>query len=196
MLGPGRYLLGVAEILLLGGFAWLGGAALRAWLLPRFEGAPAHLATAVIALALLIWSAQLLGSFGWWEPVPYFVLVAVTGLGLWRVVPRPPEGGRPRPTRQVWVGTTSLRRDGRDLAVLIALVVAAIAVIHFTLEAKGKLSTGMTGFDSTWYHGPFAVGFFQSGDTWELHFIAPQFLAWFYPANGEIIHSIGMLAFD
>ncbi len=54
----------------------------------------------------------------------------------------------------------------------------------------------MTGFDSTWYHGPFAAGFFQSGDTWGLHFIAPQFLAWFYPANAELFHAIGMNAFD
>ena len=29
----------------------------------------------------------------------------------------------------------------------------------------------------------------------DLHFIAPQFLAWFYPANGEIFHAVGMLAF-
>jgi hypothetical protein len=60
---------------------------------------------------------------------------------------------------------------------------------------KSKLSTGMTGFDSTWYHGPFAAGFFQDGNTWDLHFIAPQFLAWFYPANAEIFHAVGMLAF-
>ena len=53
----------------------------------------------------------------------------------------------------------------------------------------------MTGFDSTWYHGPFAAGFFQSGDTWSLHFIAPQFLAWFYPANSEVVHAVGMVAF-
>jgi len=53
----------------------------------------------------------------------------------------------------------------------------------------------MTGFDSTWYHAPFAAGFFQSGNTWNLHFIAPQFLAWFYPANGEIFHGAGMLSF-
>jgi hypothetical protein len=77
----------------------------------------------------------------------------------------------------------------------VALLVAGIAVVEFALEAKTKLSTGMTGFDSTWYHGPFAAGFFQSGDTWGLHFIAPQFLAWFYPANGEIFHAAGMLAF-
>jgi hypothetical protein len=53
----------------------------------------------------------------------------------------------------------------------------------------------MTGFDSTWYHGPFAAGFFQSGNTWHLHFIAPQFLAWFYPANSEVLHAAGMAAF-
>jgi hypothetical protein len=79
--------------------------------------------------------------------------------------------------------------------VLIALAIAAVAIVHFGVDVKSKLSTGMTGFDSTWYHGPFAAGFFQSGNTWDLHFIAPQFLAWFYPANAEIFHSVGMLAF-
>lgn len=178
MLDLGRYLLGVLEVLLLGGFAWLGGAALRAWLLPRFKGAPAHLASAVIALALLIWAAELLGSFGLWEPVPYLLLIAAAGLGLWRLMPR------------------LLERTSRPpLHTLIALAAAGIALAAFALEAKSRLSTGMTGFDSTWYHGPFAAGFFQSGDTWELHFIAPQFLAWFYPANGEIFHAAGMLAF-
>lgn len=195
MLDLGRYLLGVAEILLLGGFAWLGGSSLRVWLLPRFVGAPAHLASAVIALALLIWPAELLGSFGWWDPVPYLVLVAVMGVGLWKFAPHPPEGGRPHPYLLGGVGTTPFRRDRRGWLVMVALLIAAIAFIRFALEAKGKLSTGMTGFDSTWYHGPFAAGFFQSGDTWDLHFIAPQFLAWFYPANGEIFHAAGMLAF-
>jgi len=75
------------------------------------------------------------------------------------------------------------------------LLVAAVAAIHFALGVKTRLSTGMTGFDSTWYHGPFAAGFFQSGDTWSLHFIAPQFLAWFYPANSEVLHAVGMVAF-
>ncbi len=189
MLDLGRYLLGVAEILVLGGFAWLGGATIRRWLLPRFEGAPAHLASAVIALALVIWSAELLGSFGLWDPVPYLILVTLAALGLWKFAPRPEgEGGHPHPTQQVRVRMT-------PLPTLIALVIAGIAFVKFALEAKTKLSTGMTGFDSTWYHGPFAAGFFQSGDTWNLHFIAPQFLAWFYPANGEIFHAVGMLAF-
>ncbi|HET7509647.1 MAG TPA: hypothetical protein VFJ65_05290 [Solirubrobacterales bacterium] len=200
MLGPGRYLLGVAEILLLAGFAWLGGAALRRWLLPRFEGAPAGLATTVLALALLIWPAELLGSFSAWDPVPYLVLVAAVGLGLWKFAPRPPEGGYSHLYLLGGVGIPSLWRDERLrrtlIATVVALAIAVVAVIHFAGGVKTRLSTGMTGFDSTWYHGPFAAGFFQSGDTWSLHFIAPQFLAWFYPANGEIFHAVGMLAFS
>jgi hypothetical protein len=196
MLGPGRYLLGALEILLLAGFAWMGGTALRRWLLPRFEGAPAHLASAVIAFALLIWPAELLGSFSAFEPVPYLLLVAPVALGCWKLAPRPPERGESDLTQPVEVRLPSLRRDGRDWMTLIALLIAAIAVVHFAGGVKTRLSTGMTGFDSTWYHGPFAVGFFQSGDTWNLHFIAPQFLAWFYPANGEIFHAVGMLAFS
>ena len=78
---------------------------------------------------------------------------------------------------------------------LLAGAISAAALVKFGIDVRSKLSTGMTGFDSTWYHGPFAAGFFQSGDTWSLHFIAPQFLAWFYPANAEIFHAAGMLAF-
>ncbi|HVO54412.1 MAG TPA: hypothetical protein VMT37_08365 [Solirubrobacterales bacterium] len=90
------------------------------------------------------------------------------------------------------------RRGGGEAtaATLIALVIAAVAVIHFAMGVKAKLSTGMTGFDSTWYHGPFGAGFFQSGNTIDLHFIAPQFLAWFYPANAELFGAAGMLAFS
>lgn len=199
MLGPGRYLLGVVEILLLVGAAGLGGTALRRWLLPRFEGAPAYLATAVLGLALLIWAAELLGSFSALDPVPYLVLVLIVGVVLWKFAPRPPEGGVPHPYLLGGVRDSSLRRDERLrhlIPTLIALVIAVVAVIHFAAGVKTRLSTGMTGFDSTWYHGPFAAGFFQSGDTWSLHFIAPQFLAWFYPANSEIFHTVGMLAFS
>src|SRR5215207_2037804 len=199
MLGPGRYLLGIAELALLVGFAWLGASALRRWLLPRFEGAPAHLASAVLGLAVLLWVAELLGSFGAWEPAPYLLLIGVVSIALWKFAPRSSEGGDADPYLLGGVGIPSLRRDGREwrdsVPTLVALLVAGIALIRFAAEAKPHLSTGMTGFDSTWYHGPFAAGFFQSGDTWGLHFIAPQFLAWFYPANSEVFHAAGMLVF-
>ncbi len=200
MLGPGRYLLGVVEIGLLVGFAWLGGASVRSRLLADVRGAPAHLATTVIALALLLWAAELLGALGLFKPVPYLLLVTATGLGAWAFT-RGWRGGRgvedgPWPARRPPSPRDRTRGRAVDPATLIALAIAAAAVIRFALETKPHLSTGMTGFDSTWYHGPFAAGFFQGGDTWGLHFIAPQFLAWFYPANSEVFHGVGMLAFD
>jgi hypothetical protein len=181
MLDLSRYLLGVAEIALLGGFAGLGASALRGRLLPSFSGAPACLSTGVIALALLIWVAEILGSFGLFEPVPYLVVMALVGSGLWLGM----GGRRGCPPRSL----------GFSPGGLVALAIAAVALIKFGLDVRSKLGTGMTGFDSTWYHGPFAAGFFQSGNTWDLHFIAPQFLAWFYPANAEIFHTVGVLAF-
>jgi hypothetical protein len=215
MLGPGRYLLGVAEIALLAGFAWLGAARVRSRLLPRFVGAPAHLATSVIALALLIWVAEILGTVSQLDPLPYLLGAVAVGLGLRVGVsedstasaaggvvvggPRGAEGAAKQRPSTVGVTTTTGPAGGAfgpsPVAIAIAFLIAAIAVVHFAAGVKAKLSTGMTGFDSTWYHGPFATGFFQSGDTWSLHFIAPQFLAWFYPANSELFHAIGMLAF-
>jgi len=210
MLDAGRYLLGVAEVGLLGGFAWLGATAVRSRLLPVQGGAPAHLATAVLAFSLLLWLAELLGSFGFFEPLPYLVAVVVVGSGLWLAV----GGGWGRPSGLLGFSPAeSLASRGRcrgekedaaapegrphppSVVALVAAAVATVAVIHFAAGVKPKLSTGMTGFDSTWYHGPFAAGFFQGGDTWSLHVIAPQFLAWFYPANSEVFHAIGMGAF-
>jgi hypothetical protein len=214
LLGPGRYLLGTTEILLLATFAWLGASRVRSRLLPGFAGAPAHLATTVLALALLIWPAELLGTLSLLDPLPYLLLVAALGLTLRRLAlpetnPAPPAGGgevgAPRgaeePKAPSTVGETSptgpaVGMHGPSAVVTtVALLIAAIALLHFAWHAKSKLSTGMTGFDSTWYHAPFAAGFLQTGDTWDLHLIAPQFLAWFYPANGEILHAAGMLAF-
>ncbi len=189
MLDLPRYLLGVLELAWLVGFASYGASAIRIRLLPAFSGAPAHLATALLALAILIWTGELLGSFALFEPVPYLVGVAVIGLGLWRWV------GGGRGEKEDAAAREGCPRPPTRSATLIALAVAAIAIVKFGVEVKAKLGTGMTGFDSTWYHGPFAAGFFQSGSTWDLHFIAPQFLAWFYPANAEIFHSVGMLAF-
>ncbi len=219
MLDLPRYLLGVAELLALGGFACLGGFTVRRRLLPRLAGAPAWLATIVVGLAFSIWAAEALGGFGWFKPLPYLLTVGALGLGIWTLLPRVASGGvdsagrrlwraRPRPggrdvpspgaarrPRRVPHPTTGPAGRALDPSTVIALLIAAVATIHFAAGVKLRLSTGMTGFDSTWYHGPFAAGFFQSGSTWELHFIAPQFLAWFYPANAELLHAAGMLAF-
>jgi hypothetical protein len=211
MLDLPRYLLGAAELALLVGFATLGAATVRSRLLLGLSGAPVHLATGIIALALLIWSAEILGSFGLLQPVPYLVAIVGVGIGLrlglgggWGCPSRAAASSfsprEPPRTATNFSGEKPSQREGHPHppsqgAVLMALAIAAVALIKFGIDVRSKLMTGMTGFDSTWYHGPFAAGFFQSGDTWGLHFIAPQFLAWFYPANAEIFHAVGMLAF-
>lgn len=241
MLGPGRYLLGAAELLLLTGLAALGAAAVRRLLAPSLTGAPAALATAICALALLLLPAQALGTFGLLKPLPCLLLVAALSAtaqalartagapaasagapahpspgdspaGGWRGggrrerTPRPqaspaatgPTGPeRPRPNPSATPAPTHPERPRpRPSTTALALALAAFALLHFAWQAKARLGTGMTGFDTTWYHGPLAAGFAQSGDTWQLHFIAPQFLAWFYPANAELFHALGILAFD
>jgi hypothetical protein len=187
MLGPGRYLLGVVELIWLVGFAWVGASRVRRRLLPEPGGEAGFLASAVVAIALLIGVAEILGTVSLFKAVPYLLAVALLGLALRLGVPSRTEAGG---TRSAAGARPSL------VATVIALLIAGIAIGHFVSGVKLRLGTGMTGFDSTWYHGPFAAGFFQTGNTIDLHFIAPQFLAWFYPANSEVIGAIGMLAFS
>jgi hypothetical protein len=210
MLGVGRYLLGVAELGVLVGFAWLGAGAARRRFVPELNDLVAQLTTAVLGIAGLLWTAELLGTVGWFKPLPYVVTVAVVGVGLRLGLGRRrggPSGAaassfspdlRPR-TAAHSPGEKPSKTEGPPRlptpALLVALAIAVLATLHFAAGVKLRLSTGMTGFDSTWYHGPFAAKFFQSGDTWSLHFIAPQFLAWFYPANSEVVHAAGMLSF-
>jgi hypothetical protein len=184
VLGPGRYLLGVVELLWLVGFAWVGAARVRRRWLPEVGGEAGFLASVVVAAALLIWVAEALGTVSLFKPVPYLAGVAVVGAALRLLVHVGAEAERPaRLPRPSLIST------------VVSLLVAGIAIGHFVSGVKLRLGTGMTGFDSTWYHGPFAAGFFQSGNTIDLHYIAPQFLAWFYPANSEVVGAIGMLAF-
>jgi hypothetical protein len=211
MLSVGRYLLGVAELGVLVGCAWSGAGAARRRLVPELSGLVAQLATAVLGIAGLLWAAELLGTVGWFKSLPYLVVVIVVGAGL-----RVGLGGRwggpsgaaassfsPHLRLRPAAGSSGEKPSKTEgpphlpsPATLIALVIGVVAIVHFAAGVKLRLATGMTGFDSTWYHGPFAAGFFQSGDTWSLHFIAPQFLAWFYPANSEVLHAVGMLSFD
>ena len=85
------------------------GAACGAGCCPSSSGAPALLATHVLALALLIWCAELLGTLRRFEPVPYLLLVvAASAAGLsggWRRG----WGGRGRPLDRP---QAPLSRDG------------------------------------------------------------------------------------
>jgi hypothetical protein len=89
----GAYLLRALDVVILSALAWFAGVELRRWLLPRFTGAPAHLATVDFALALMIWPAELLGSFGLFELTPFRLLLLGAAIGLSRVRSRHLERG-------------------------------------------------------------------------------------------------------
>src|SRR4029077_14602212 len=116
------------EIALLVGSAWLGASALCARLLPRFSGAPAQLAAAVLTLALLLWTAELLGTIGLLKALPYLLCVAVVGLALRFGLTRSslsPAGG---------VGdaaTTGPAAEALDPAPLVSFAIANVAFLHF-----------------------------------------------------------------
>jgi hypothetical protein len=190
MLSTGSYLAAAAETLILVGAAGLGAVALRRRLLPGWRGAPAWLASAVLTVALLLWVAELLGALGLLREAPLVLCSAALGLGL-HLLDR-----RRRPQTEVESSRSATPSEPGTPLRLAGIAVAALAIAHFTVGIRLRLSTGMTGFDSTWYHGPFAAGFAQSGETLDLQLIAPQFLTWFYPHGSELLHGLGIAVFE
>jgi hypothetical protein len=188
LLSAPDYLTGAAELAVAIVALALGAVRLRTRLLPGWSGPPAWLADTVLILGLLIWIGELLGSFGALGEAAYFAACVAVGVGLRVLVPAPSPrlaGDEPAPASP----------DSSGWARVAAAVAVGLLVAHWSIGTRLHLDEGMTGFDTTWYHGPLAVLFATSGSTLDLHFIAPDFLAWFYPLNSELLHSVGILAF-
>jgi hypothetical protein len=168
------------------GAAVVAGAVLRSRLLPGWSGPVAWVATALLAVATAIGTSLVLGTFGLFTAWSWLLLTVILAASIWRWQDRLPTA-RARPEIVSVPATPGLT--------MVGTAIAAGAFGAFVAGIVERLGTGMTGFDSTWYHGPFAAGIAQSGDTWSLHFLAPQFLSWFYPQNSEVIHAIGMAGF-
>jgi hypothetical protein len=64
---------------------------------------------------------------------------------------------------------------------------------HWGLTARDALGRGIFNFDSLWYHLPFAVDMAQSHSVTGLHYPETVFTNWFYPQNGELLHTDGIL---
>jgi hypothetical protein len=164
----------------------VSGQALRSRLLPGWSGPVAWVATGLLAVGAAIGPALILGTFGLLTGSSWLLLSIVMAVGLWR-------WRESLPVARAHPGLVSVPASPGLTA--IGTAIAAGAFGAFVAGVSIRLGTGMTGFDSTWYHGPFAAGIALNGDTWTLHYLAPQFLSWFYPQNSEVIHSLGMMAF-
>ena len=179
------YLAGTAGLLLGMAFVAVPAVLIQRKLLPGWTGPVAWVAALVLAISLAVLAGLLLGTFGLLRGWSFLLLLGLVAAASWYFRDRLEPAGsielvdQPASRTLTWV----------------AFAIAAVAFGAFSVAVRIKYGTGMTGFDSTWYHGPFAAGFAQSGDTFSLHYLAPQFLSWFYPQNSELVHSFGILAF-
>lgn len=158
----------------------------RRSLVGGWSGPVAWIATGVLACCAALIPALALGTFGLLRGWTWLLAVVALAAASWRWRERVPRAG----------ADPLLVENGTSAALNAAGMAVAAAVFGaFVAGVALKLGTGMTGFDTTWYHGPFAAGFAQSGDTFTLHQLAPQFLSWFYPQNSELVHGLAALSF-
>jgi hypothetical protein len=182
----GSYLLGAAQLAVLLGALGFTAHRLRACLLPAWGGAPARLVEAIAAVAILIWLAQLLGTFGLLYAGTLLVLaVLLAGLASMAKArtqdqSAPPAGGTGP------VGESPLSLGAMTLAI------SAVSFQWLTV-AKHALDRGIFNFDSLWYHMPFAAEMAKSHSVTGMHHVETVFTNWFYPQNSELLHAVGIL---
>jgi hypothetical protein len=177
------FVLGVGA---LAAVAW-GVASVRARLLPGWSGAPARLVEAVLALALAVGVAQMLGIVGAFALVPLAAGWAGAGAGTALVARRlPPGGASAAPT------TAPEPPWARPLSILIGALVAS----EWIARSIPALQRGIATPDSLWYHMPIAVRFVQDRSITALHFYETEPGISFYPATSELVHAIGIVLLD
>lgn len=155
-------------------------------------GPVAVLAEAVIALSALLVAAELLGVVGLDRPaalIPLMIGLAVLSWLLTRASPGPtPDTGGP--TGQ----THRSERPWSDTTLLATGVGLAVVVAQWCLETANSLGSGMSNFDTLWYHMPFAARLAQSSSVTGIQFTQADPFVAYYPANSELFHAIGIAA--
>jgi hypothetical protein len=178
----GRYLLGAAALGVICASLGVAAVAIRRRFLADWTGAPARLAEYVIGLAILIVILEVLGAVGLFSFAP--IVVACLGVGLASLRsaslgPGDPIRTRPRP----------------GLLTVLALLVAAVVLAEWGALSIESYDVGIRGFDSLWYHLPWAASFAQTGNVVSLRFSDVEYLTPFYPATAEVLHGLGIVLF-
>jgi len=210
MVSVGAYVLGALTLAVVGLSVGFTAYRLRQKLLPGWDGAPARLVEAVVAIALLIWLGEILGTVGLfydWALVGSSLLLGVAALLLVPIETTTEHASsRPRVLSRREGGTADGPRPVLDppppvtpageaswLAWAVTVGVIALVFAHWGLTTKDALDRGIFNFDSLWYHMPFAVDMAKSHSTTGLHYTETVFTNWFYPQNSELLHATGIL---
>ena len=199
MVSAGSYVVSALALVVVGVSIGFTAYRLRQRLMPAWDGAPARLVESIVAIALLIWLGEILGTFGLfyaWAFVGASVLLAVLAKTL---LPGGGAVGGPAPEDALATagGGGSPAATGpagpSAFAWLVTVGVIALVFAHWGLTTKDALDRGIFNFDSLWYHMPYATDMVQSHSVTGLHYTETVFTNWFYPQNSELLHATGIL---
>ncbi len=213
MVSAGSYVISALALVVVGTSIGFTAYRLRQRLMPTWDGAPARLVESIVAISLLIWLGELLGTFGLfyeWIFVGASLLIAIAAKALLPAGPvtagRESQTSRPRVLSQGEGGTAGSPRAVLDpppptppaegafwLPWLVTVGVIALVFAHWGLTTKDALDRGIFNFDSLWYHMPYATDMVQSHSVTGLHYTETVFTNWFYPQNSELLHATGIL---
>ena len=184
MASVARYALGAATLIVVIGGLAVAAVAMRRRMLPEWTGAPARLAEAVIGLALMIAILEVLGTLGLFELAPIVIACGLAGAVGIRDLVGTQVARRHPAERRAWKTSTTIG---------IALVAGAVVVAEWGALTIQSYDVGIRGFDSLWYHLPWAASFAQTGNITGLNFTDVEYLTPFYPATAEMVHGLGIV---
>jgi hypothetical protein len=200
-LSVGDYLVGVAILAAIVAPLVYAAVVARRLLLPAWTGAPARLAEAIAAIALILWVSELAGAVGLFHEIPLIIFALLIGAGAWALRGRG-EGERTPMHRSgvLRLGEAQTSRSDASVAAttpkVLAALAAALVAAAWAIPLAASYAGGIDGVDSMWYHLPQSAVFVQTGSVTDLHFTDPYFTNWYYPAHSELLHAVPMLAFD
>lgn len=182
-----RYLLGVAALLVICAGCWHLGWRVRqrffSWL-PSGYGALASILLGMSAGWLV---ASLLGAARLFT-LPALVIASVV-LGAAGLLIRP----RPAPAPATSADPARTRPDRWVLG--LSVVTIGIVAAQWAAWTADGLTNGIRSLDSLTYHLPYAANFAQTGQLFDVPYVAAVQPTVFYPLNMELLHAVGMLCF-
>ena len=153
---------------------------------PEWSGALSLLADVVLTSGVLIVVSEVLGTVNGLRRIPMVICIVVLALCVLRFTTRAdvqPDEAPP---------LTSTER--RQFAVAVGMTLTVFA--EWGARTAISIRNGIADFDSLNYHLPFAARFAQDGATRALNFNIPGGNTTFHPGNSELVHAVGMIAFN
>jgi hypothetical protein len=199
VVSAGSYVVSALALVVVGGSIGFTAFRLRQRLMPAWEGAPARLVESIVAIALLIWLGEILGTFGLFYAWIFVGASAFVAVLAWRLLPAGGAVGGPTPEDALATGrgggspAVTGPAGPSPFALLVTWGVIALVFAHWGLTTKDALDRGIFNFDSLWYHMPYATDMVQSHSVTGLHYTETVFTNWFYPQNSELLHATGIL---